>query len=54
MQVIMPTIECYEIMTPELKIIHTLKSDELHLAKDMIEGTSNCINYVFKTVEIEE
>ena len=53
MEVIMPTIERYEIRTPDKKIIHTLKSDELHLAKDMIEGTRNYIHYVFKTVEIE-
>ena len=53
MEVIMPTIERYEIKTPEHKIIHTLKNDELHLAREMIDGTRNYIHYIFKTVEIE-
>ena len=55
MSVIMPTIEGYNIMTPDMKsVISEHGRDELNACRKLIEGTSNIIQYIFKEVEPDD
>ena len=52
MSVIMPTIEGYKIMTPDMKsVVSEHGPDELKTCRELIEGTSNIIHYIFKEIE---
>ena len=54
MEVIMPTITGYKIMTPDQKsVISEHGPDEIHELRKLIEGTDNIIQYIFKKVEVE-
>ena len=54
MEVIMPTITGYKIMTPDQKsVISEHGPDELQELRKLIEGTDNIIQYIFKKVELE-
>ena len=54
MEVIMPTITGYKIMTPDQKsVISEHGPDELQSCRKLIEGTDNIIQYIFKKVELE-
>ena len=54
MEVIMPTITGYKIMTPDQKsVISEHGPDEIHELRKLIEGTDNIIQYIFKKVELE-
>jgi len=54
MEVIMPTITGYKIMTPDQKsVISEHEADELQACRKLIEGTDNIIQYIFKKVELE-
>ena len=54
MEVIMPTIEGYKIMTPDQKsVISEHGPDEILELRKLIEGTDNIIQYIFKKVELE-
>ena len=55
MSVIMPTIEGYNIMTPDMKsVISEHGPDELKMCRKLLEGTSNIIHYIFKEVEPDD
>ena len=48
----MPTIEGYKIMTPDMKsVVSEHGPDELKTCRELIEGTSNIIHYIFKEIE---
>ena len=52
MTVIMPTIEKFQIKTPDKKtVISEHGTDELEELRKLIEGTDNIIQYVFKELE---
>ena len=54
MEVIMPIITGYKIMTPDQKsVISEHGPDEIHELRKLIEGTDNIIQYIFKKVELE-
>ena len=54
MEVIMPIITGYKIMTPDQKsVISEHEVDELQACRKLIEGTDNIIQYIFKKVEVE-
>ena len=47
MSVIMPTIEGYKIMTPDMKsVISEHGAGELNECRKLIEGTDNIIHYL--------
>ena len=49
MTVIMPTIEKFQIKTPDQKtVISEHGPDELNALRKLIEGTDNSIQYIFK------
>ena len=55
MTVIMPTIEKFQIKTPDQKtVISEHGPDELEELRKLIEGTDNIIQYVFKKLEDSE
>ena len=55
MTVIMPTIEKFQIMTPNQKtVISEHGPDELEELRKLIEGTDNIIQYVFKELEEDD
>ena len=55
MSVIMPTIEGYKIMTPDMKsVISEHGRDKLNACRKLIEGTSNIIQYIIKEVEPDD
>ena len=52
MSVIMPTIEGYKIMSPDMKsVISEHGPTELNECRKLIEGTDNIIHYIFKEIE---
>ena len=52
MSVIIPTIEGYKIMTPDMKsVISEHGPDELNECRKLIEGTNNIIHYIFREIE---
>ena len=55
MTVIMPTIEKFQIMTPNQKtVISEHGPEELDELRKQIEGTDNIIQYVFKELEEDD
>ena len=55
MSVIMPTIEGYKIMTPDMKsVISEHGPDGLKECRELIEGTDNIIHYIFKEIEEDD
>ena len=51
MSVIIPTIEGYKIMTPDMKsVISEHGPDDLQECRKQITGTDNIIHYIFKEV----
>jgi len=52
MSIIMPTIEGYKIMSPDMKtVISEHGPDELKECRKLIEGTTNIIHYIFREIE---
>ena len=52
MSVIMPTIEGYKIMTPDMKsVISEHGPHDLKECRKLIEGTKNIIHYIFREIE---
>ena len=55
MSVIMPTIEGYKIMSPDMKsVISEHGPDELTECRKLITGTDNIIHYIFKEIEKDD
>jgi len=55
MEVIMPTITGYKIMTPDQKaVISEHGPEELQACRKLIEGTDNIIQYIFAELEEDD
>jgi len=55
MTVIMPTIEKFQIKTPNQKtVISEHGPNELEKVRKLIEGTDNIIQYIFKELEEDD
>ena len=55
MSIIMPTVEKFQIKTPDQKtVISEHGPEELEQLRKEIEGTDNIIQYVFKKLEDSE
>jgi len=55
MSVIMPTIEGYKIMSPDMKkVISEHGPDGLNECRKLITGTDNIIHYIFKEIEKDD
>ena len=55
MSVIMPTIEGYNIMTPDMKsVVSEHGPGDLNECRKLITGTDNIIHYIFKEIEKDD